>query len=147
MYFIRVTENARTRGARFVIRVVDARSSSPIVVIGRVSDVSRDSGVVSEPIRVDGLDRLAGDAVVGSPEDRFLVTRFAAARTALACFSSGKMDWILVRDVFASVSGLIYGSVYPRICAGNSNNTLSVEISAGLSPCSKLRVEVLLRLE
>ena len=106
----KVTAQARTRGARLVCSVVEAISSSVAVVVGRVSDSSMAEGASASLIRgfaVDGLERLLGEGVGGASEDRFLVTRLAAERMPLACFSSGKMVWIFVTEVFERDSGLV----------------------------------------
>ena len=91
VYASNVTAKASTRGARLVCRTVDANCSSDALVVGSAREASMDAGVGSEPARVEDFERLAGDEVSGSPAFRFLVHRFAAARTALASFSSGKM--------------------------------------------------------
>lgn len=110
VYLSKVTAKARTRGARLVWSTVEAISSSVAVVVGRVSDSSMAEGAsasLNRGFALDDLERLLGEGVGGASDDRFFVTRLAAERMPLACFSSVKMDWILVMDVFESNSGLV----------------------------------------
>ena len=91
-------------------RIVFISPVSSTVVDGSAKEASIDAGVGSEPKREEDLDRFAGEGASGSRAVRFLVTRFAAASTLLACFSSVKIGWMVVMVALARLSGLVISS-------------------------------------
>lgn len=96
VYFITVTANASTRGARFVsITVFDISWVTP--EIGRVNVDSTWDGVGLGAI--SNLVFFEAKGAMSSEEVRFFTARFAALRICLADFSSLKMGWRVLRSV------------------------------------------------
>lgn len=108
-----VTANARTRGARFVCKVIVERSVSERVETGRVSEDSSWEGSSGLVEGIEVFVRFEEGNVVEVPVSgstrRFLETRLAALSRVLACLSSGKMDWRRGSGCFEIASGLLNG--------------------------------------
>ena len=100
-------------------RQVPRSSSSETSEVGRVRASSMAVGLCSEHSKGSFLIRFAGETTgrASSPAALFLLTRFAAVRICLACFSSGKRALIVAIETFAKDSGLTQTSaqIHPPV--------------------------------
>jgi hypothetical protein len=104
---IRVAAKASSKGARLVVSMIPARSSSERSEVGRTREASTSAG---DLISVGStLERLDGIAVVssGRPLLRFIETRFAAAKVAFAALSVAEAALRISKSVLARSSMLL----------------------------------------